>query len=162
VARALLLYALAGSLAGLFAAGVTWLLGVLEGFWLGRVLGFLPPGPSGEGGLGQTFVELNPWAGVLAFPLLFAAASMLGSNRGLSRLILAFREGERARLFPQLRYVLGSLAELPAGSPLGREGPMAVLGDWIGRRLGPAPGSARAGRSSMNRGFVRSACRIAR
>ncbi len=157
MARALLLYALAGALAGLLAAGLAHGLRELEAFWLGRVLGFLPPGPSGEGGLGQAFVELNPWAGALVFPLLYAAASLLGSNRGLSRLILAFREGERVHLVPQLRYVLGSLAELPAGSPLGREGPMAVLGDWLGRRLGLAldPAEATAmGHAGLAAGFA--------
>jgi len=157
VARALFLYALAGALSGALAAGVAWLLKALEAFWLGQVLGFLPPGPSGEGGLGQAFVELKPWAGVLLFPLLYALASFLGSNRGLSRLILAFREGEVLRLLPQLRYVLGSLAELPAGSPLGREGPMTVLGDWLGRRLGMqiAPEEARAmGHAGLAAGFA--------
>jgi len=157
VARALFLYALAGALSGLLAAGVAWLLKTLEAFWLGEVLGFLPPGPSGEGGLGQAFVELKPWAGVLVFPLLYALASLLGSNRGLSRLILAFREGESGPLMPQLRYVLGSLAELPAGSPLGREGPMTVLGDWLGRRLGRqlAPEEASAmGHAGLAAGFA--------
>ena len=138
MARALLLYALAGTLSGLLAAGLAWLLHTFSAFWLGQVLGYLPPGPSGEGGLGQTFLASNPWLGLVVLPPLYAAASLLGSNRGLARLILAFREGEHARLLPQLRYVLGSLAELPAGSPLGREGPMAVLGDWVGRRLGLA------------------------
>jgi len=157
VARALFLYALAGALSGLLAAGVAWLLKTLEAFWLGQVLGFLPPGPSGEGGLGQAFVVLKPWTGILVFPLLYAGASLLGSNRGLSRLILAFREGETLHLLPQLRYVLGSLAELPAGSPLGREGPMTVLGDWLGRRLGMqiAPEEARAmGHAGLAAGFA--------
>jgi len=157
VAWALFLYALAGALSGMLAAGVAWLLKALESFWLGQVLGFLPPGPSGEGGIGQAFVALRPWRGLLVFPLLYALASLLGSNRGLSRLILAFREGETLHLMPQLRYVLGSLAELPAGSPLGREGPMTVLGDWLGRRLGMqiAPEEARAmGHAGLAAGFA--------
>jgi len=157
VARALLLYALAGGTSGLLALTVAEALRILSSFWLGRALGYMPPTPSGEGGLGQVFAEPHPWLGILLFPTLYAAASLLGSNRGLSRLILAFKTGERIRFIPQLRYVLGSLIELPAGSPLGREGPMAVLGDWAGRRLGVllAPGEARAmGHAGLAAGFA--------
>ncbi len=157
MARALVLYALAGGVSGLLALVVAGLLRILSGFWLGRLLGYLPPAPSGEGGLGQVFAHPHPWLGLFLFPPLFAAASLLGSNRGLSRLILAFKRGERVRLLPQLRYVLGSLVELPAGSPLGREGPMAVLGDWAGRRLGLAlaPEEARAmGHAGLAAGFA--------
>ncbi len=157
MARALLLYAVAGGASGLLAILVASGIRLLSAFWLGQALGYLPPTPSGEGGLGQVFAEPHPLLGILLFPALYAAASLLGSNRGLSRLILAFKTGERVRLFPQLRYVLGSLIELPAGSPLGREGPMAVLGDWAGRRLGVllAPEEARAmGHAGLAAGFA--------
>ncbi len=157
MARALVLYALAGGVSGLLALAVAGGLRLLTDLWMGRLLGYLPPAPSGEGGLGQVFAQPHPWLGVVLFPPLYAAASLLGSNRGLSRLILAFRLNERVRLLPQLRYVLGSLVELPAASPLGREGPMAVLGDWAGRRLGAslAPEEARAmGHAGLAAGFA--------
>lgn len=142
MAHLLLLYAATGAVVGMFAAALARALAFLQAWWLGGVIGYLPPGPSGEGGLGQVFSNPTPWVGLLLVPAIFALASFLGSNRGLSRLILAFHSDERMPLTTQLRYIAGSLVELTAGSPLGREGPMAVLGDWVGRRvakwIGPA------------------------
>jgi len=60
----------------------------------------------------------------------------LGHNRGLPKIIASFHQRRSGTLGEKLRYALGSLAELGAGSPLGREGPMAVLGNWIGDALG--------------------------
>lgn len=142
MAHLLLLYAATGAVVGMLAAALARVLAFLQAWWLGGVIGYLPPGPSGEGGLGQVFSNPTPWVGLLLVPAIFALASFLGSNRGLSRLILAFHSDERMPLTTQLRYIAGSLVELTAGSPLGREGPMAVLGDWVGRRatkwIGPA------------------------
>lgn len=125
-----------GMLVGLVAAAFTWLLYLVQETFLGAVVGYLPPGYSGENGLLHTFRSPRPWALLLALPLVFAAASLLGHNRGLAKIIAAYHQGSGGTLGEKLRYALGSLIELGAGSPMGREGPMAVLGDWMGDALG--------------------------
>ena len=130
--RALFAYALVGAAVGLLAAAITGALRLFSRLFLGDWLGYFPPGPSGEGGLSQVFLSPFPWLGLVGFPLIYLLASLIGSNQGLSRLLLEKR-GMPLEVVAQLRYVAGSLLELGAGSVLGREAPMAVLGHGLGR-----------------------------
>ncbi|WP_457638279.1 chloride channel protein [Oceanithermus sp.] len=125
-----------GFIVGLVAAAFTWALFTTQNLLLGELIGYLPPGYSGENGVLHTFRNPHPLALVLLLPLIFAVASLFGHNRGLSKIIASFHQGKPGTLGEKLRYALGSLVELGAGSPLGREGPMAVLGNWIGDALG--------------------------
>lgn len=133
----LILYsAFVGALTGVFAAGFVFVLSLVGRYLLGETLGYLPPGLPGEGGLSQVF--RGPSYGWLALllPLVFAASSYLGSGRGLGWLLAAYRAGLPVRASEYFRGIVGSLVQLGAGSPLGREGPMAALGLWIGSALG--------------------------
>jgi len=125
-----------GMLVGLVAAAFTWALYAAQNLFLGRLVGYLPPGYSGENGVLHTFRNPHPLILLLLLPAIFAVASLLGHNRGLPKIIASFHQRRSGTLGEKLRYALGSLAELGAGSPLGREGPMAVLGNWIGDALG--------------------------
>jgi CIC family chloride channel protein len=134
---ALILYsAFVGALTGVFAAGFVFVLGVIERFLLGETLGYLPPGLPGEGGLSQIFRGPNLWWLALLLPVVFAASSYLGSGRGLGWLLAAYRAGRPVQAIEYFRGIIGSLVQLGAGSPLGREGPMAALGLWVGSALG--------------------------
>ena len=133
----LILYsAFVGALTGVFSAGFVFVLSLVGRYLLGETLGYLPPGLPGEGGLSQVF--RGPSYGWLALllPLVFAASSYLGSGRGLGWLLAAYRAGLPVRASEYFRGIVGSLVQLGAGSPLGREGPMAALGLWIGSALG--------------------------
>lgn len=134
---ALILYsAFVGALTGVFAAGFVFFLGVMERYLLGETLGYLPPGLPGEGGLSQIFRGPAFWWLALLLPLVFAASSYLGSGRGLGWLLAAYRAGRPVRASEYFRGIIGSLVQLGAGSPLGREGPMAALGLWVGSVMG--------------------------
>ena len=134
---ALIAYSTAlGMLVGLFAAAFTWVLYLAQNEFMGRIAGFLPPGYSGENGILHTFRSPHPLFYLLTLPLLFATASLFGHNRGLAKIIASFHQQSSGTLGEKMRYSFGSLIELGAGSPLGREGPMAVLGNWIGEALG--------------------------
>jgi len=65
----LILYsALVGALSGAAVAGFSWLLRTLQGFFMGNVLGYLPPGLVSEGGLNQVFAGPRHWLVVLLLP----------------------------------------------------------------------------------------------
>jgi len=128
--------AFVGALTGVFAAGFVFVLQLIERYLLGETLGYLPPGLPGEGGLSQVFRGPAFWWLALLLPLAFAASSYLGSGRGLGWLLAAYRAGQPVRAIEYFRGIIGSLVQLGAGSPLGREGPMAALGLWVGSALG--------------------------
>jgi len=128
--------AFVGALTGVFAAGFVFILGVIERYILGETLGYLPPGLPGEGGLSQIFLGPIFWWLALLLPIVFAASSLLGSGRGLGWLLAAYRAGRPVRAIEYFRGIIGSLVQLGSGSPLGREGPMAALGLWVGSALG--------------------------
>ena len=128
--------AFVGALTGVFAAGFVFVLQLIERYLLGETLGYLPPGLPGEGGLSQVFRGPTFWWLALLLPLAFAASSYLGSGRGLGWLLAAYRAGQPVRALEYFRGIIGSLVQLGAGSPLGREGPMAALGLWVGSVLG--------------------------
>ncbi|MDX2007661.1 MAG: chloride channel protein [Meiothermus sp.] len=133
----LILYsALVGALTGLLAAGLNWLLNIIQTYVLGQTLGYLPPGLTSEGELSQAFTGPTYWWLVLVLPIIFALSSYLGSGRGLGWLLAAYRRGQNVRAVEYLRGVLGSVVQLGSGSPFGREGPMAAIGLWIGGTLG--------------------------
>ncbi|MGQ9692362.1 MAG: chloride channel protein [Thermaceae bacterium] len=126
----LILYAaLSGAFAGLLAAAFAWALKSLN-FLFGNLLGYLPPNPPGEGGLTQTFAA-PPSPFLLLLPLGYALASLWGAGQGVA----AF-PGWGLTFLEHIRQVLGSLIQLSLYSPLGREGPMALLGHRIGHSLG--------------------------
>lgn len=133
----LILYsALAGALTGFLAAGFTSVLNLIQQYLMGELLGYFPPGLPGEGGLEQMF-RGPAFAGLaVLLPLIFAASSYLGSGRGLGWLLAAYRQGQEVRALQYFRGIFGALIQLGAGSPMGREGPMAALGLWIGGALG--------------------------
>ena len=128
--------AFVGALTGVLAAGFVFILQLVERYLLGEILGYLPPGLPGEEGLSQVFRGPTFWWLALLLPLAFAASSYLGSGRGLGWLLAAYRAGQPVRALEYFRGIIGSLVQLGAGSPLGREGPMAALGLWVGSVLG--------------------------
>lgn len=133
----LILYsALVGALTGIMAAGFVYLLEIIQRYLMGETLGYLAPGLSGEGGLAQAFTGPSYWWLAVLLPLVFAASSYLGSGRGLGWLLAAYRRGQPVRAIHYFRGVIGALVQLGAGSPMGREGPLAALGLWIGSALG--------------------------
>lgn len=133
----LILYsALVGALTGFLAAGFVYLLGLVQQYLLGELLGYFAPALPGEGGLSQMFRGPAFAALVVLLPIIFAASSYLGSGRGIAWLLAAYRRGEAVRAAQYFRGIFGSLIQLGAGSPMGRDGPMAALGLWIGGALG--------------------------
>lgn len=133
----LILYsALVGALSGAVVAGFSWLLRTLQGFFMGDVLGYLPPGLVSEGGLNQVFGGPRHWLLVLLLPAVFVLASYLGTGRGLAWLLQAYREGRSIGFIEFIRGIFASLVQLSAGSPLGREGPMVAIGHWLGASVG--------------------------
>lgn len=133
----LILYsALVGALTGVLASGFSYLLGLIQRYLMGETLGYLAPGLSGEGGLSQAFTGPSYWWLAILLPILFMASSYLGSGRGLGWLLAAYRRGQPVRAIQYFRGVIGALVQLGAGSPMGREGPLAALGLWVGSALG--------------------------
>ncbi len=122
----LVLYsAFTGALAGLGVALYALLLKALSQE-VGLLLGYLPPEPPGEGGLGQAFTGPRPPPLVLLLPLGFLLAALLG--RGL------WEPGWQPRA-GGARLLLASLLQLSLYSPMGREGPFGLLGLGVGRAL---------------------------
>lgn len=155
----LILYsALTGALTGVLAAAFTYLLNLIQQYLMGELLGYFPPGLPGEGGLEQMFRGPAFPALAVLLPVIFAASSYLGSGRGLGWLLAAYRQGQRVRALEYFRGIFGSLVQLGAGSPMGREGPMAALGLWIGGALGRRFPLGEAGRflpfAGMAAGFA--------
>lgn len=133
----LILYsALSGLLAGLLAAGFAFLLKVLSA-WVGLLLGYLPPEAPGEGGLLQVFTGPTSVLLVLFLPLGYALGGLLalGNREGEAPWPL-FHPGRALSFREFLGQVLGGLFQLALYSPLGREGPMALLGRGAGSLLG--------------------------
>lgn len=133
----LILYsALVGALTGALGAAFVWLLAKLQMVFLGDLLGYLPPGLPGEGGVGQIFRGPVFWPWLLLLPLIFVASSLLGNGRGLGYYLSAYRRRERIRVLDFGRAVLSTLVQLGSGSPMGRDGPLATMGLWLGGSLG--------------------------
>jgi CIC family chloride channel protein len=135
-----------GALTGLVAALIASGLNLVQNVVLGGVLGYQPPGLPGEGGLAQVFTGPRLWVLALLPAPIFALASLVGTGRGLGWFLSRYRIEQRARFLEHLRSSLAAIGQLGAGSPLGREGPMATMGLWIGAAIGqrfPMRGSGR-------------------
>lgn len=133
----LILYsALIGALTGALVGGVAWLIRNSQALFMGEVLGFLPPGLASEGGLMQVFRGPNHWLFALLIPVVFALSSYIGLSHGIAWLLENYRTNTSIRFTEYLRMLGGSFIQLSAGSPLGREGPMATLGHWLGSLVG--------------------------
>ncbi|WP_027893030.1 chloride channel protein [Calidithermus chliarophilus] len=135
-----------GALTGLVAALIALGLSLVQNVVLGWVLGYQPPGLPGEGGLAQVFTGPRLWFLALLPALIFALATVVGTGHGLGWFLSMYRIERRARFLEHLRSSLAAVLQLGSGSPLGREGPMATMGLWIGAAVGrrfPMGGSGR-------------------
>jgi len=135
-----------GALTGLVAALIASGLSLVQNVVLGWVLGYQPPGLPGEGGLAQVFTGPRLWFLALLPVLIFALATVVGTGHGLGWFLSMYRIERRARFLEHLRSSLAAVLQLGSGSPLGREGPMATMGLWIGAAVGrrfPMGGSGR-------------------
>lgn len=101
------------------------------------VLGYMPPGTPGEGGLLMAFGEAVPW-GLLALPLAGAAYVWLVPREAgdpLAQLVRGYHtRGQWPSTALQLRTLAGTLLGHAAGLLVGRDAPFTVVGQ-LGTRL---------------------------
>lgn len=127
---------LVGLLTGLAVSGLAYLINTLRSFLMGDLLGYLPPGLEAEGGFLQVFRGPMHWSLALLIPVFFVLSSYVGTGRGIGWFLAALRKGYPIQTGDYARTLVGSVLQLGAGSPLGREGPMGTLGLWIGATIG--------------------------
>lgn len=133
----LILYSAAvGAFTGLGAALFVRLLRLVQSLFMGQLLGYLPLGLPGEGGILQVFTGPFFWPLAFLIPLLLALGSWIGTGRGLGYYLQAYRSAQPIRSLGALRSLAASLLQLSGGSPLGREGPLGTLGLWLGNLIG--------------------------
>lgn len=146
-ARWIVLGILVGIAAGLGAIIFYWLLEQGTDFFLGQLVGYLPPAPAGEGNHAETIMA-RPWllplvvafGGLISGLLVFTFAPE-AEGHGTDAAIDSFHHKAgrvRARVIPIK--TIASAVTIGAGGSAGREGPAAqisagvgsLLGEWLG------------------------------
>jgi len=133
-----------GILAGLLAAAFLYTLDQSTYFFLGKIVGYYPPKPAGEGGSSAYAFYIShkfllPFVtalgglivGILVYLLAPEAAGV-----GTDAAIKAFHYGLPVGLRSSLVKLITSAITIGSGGASGREGPMALIGAGVGRWLG--------------------------
>jgi chloride channel protein, CIC family len=154
--RVLLHSALAGLLVGLGGVLFTKALEFTTSIFAN--LGTVSPELPSRGGVLFAFDGPLKLAPLVLFPLLFLVLALTRQTHPRKTALEGFIEGHHAPVLPlertrgSLWRLLGGTLTLGAGVPLGRDGPLAGLGSWLGgisARLGRLePGEARLVRLS--------------
>ncbi len=142
LAKWLLLGTLIGVVAGVGAILFSWAIEVCTHFFLGTLVGYLPPSPIGEGNQPVTAM-LRPWllplvvalGGLLSGLLVFSLAPE-AKGHGTDSAIAAIHHG-RARIrgrIPPVKLVASAIT-IGSGGSAGREGPTAQISAGFGSLL---------------------------
>jgi CIC family chloride channel protein len=141
----LLISTLIGLVAGLGAIAFYGAIHFATGAFLGRLVGYLPPDPAGEG---KTTVmpfwsAARPWllpivtaaGGLLAGIIVFSLAPE-AEGHGTDAAIAAFHQGKPIRARIPLIKLVASAITIGSGGSAGREGPSAQISAGFGSLLG--------------------------
>lgn len=142
-----LISTLIGLVAGLGAIAFYAAIHFATEFFLGRLVGYLPPGPAGEGGGNAVplWSAARPWL----LPLITAGGGLLSGiivfnlapeaeGHGTDAAIKAFHEGTTIRARIPLVKLVASAITIGTGGSAGREGPAAQISAGFGSLLAEA------------------------
>src|SRR5579875_835006 len=141
----LFLSALIGIVAGLGAIAFFWAIGFVTDILLGRIVGYLPPNPAGEGGsvVMPFWSAARPWllpvittAGGLVAGIIVFTFAPEAEGHGTDAAIKAFHEGKPIRARIPLIKLVASAITIGSGGSGGREGPTAQISAGFGSLLG--------------------------
>jgi CIC family chloride channel protein len=115
------------------------------GLFLGKLVGYLPPDPAGEGTMGvmSLWAAAHPWllplvttaGGLLAGIIVFTLAPE-AEGHGTDAAIAAFHQGKPIRARIPLVKLVASAITIGSGGSGGREGPSAQISAGFGSLLG--------------------------
>jgi CIC family chloride channel protein len=141
----LFISSLIGLVAGIGAIVFTLAIKLATQFFLGRLVGYLPPDPAGEGTLGvmPLWAAARPWllpvvttlGGLLSGILVFSLAPE-AEGHGTDAAIAAFHQGKPIRARIPLVKLVASAITIGSGGSAGREGPSAQISADFGSLLG--------------------------
>lgn len=142
IGRWLLASVLVGVAAGLVAIVFYFLLEKATEFFTHTLAGFVPPNPAGEGKLEP--VPLTPHWRIVAVPalggliagLLYFLLSRDAQGSGTDKVIEAFHRmrGTLETRMPIVKGITGVVV-IGSGGSVGREGPIVLLGAWVGQAM---------------------------
>ncbi len=143
----LFISALIGIVAGIGAIIFFEAIQLSTAFFLGRIVGYLPPGPAGEGSSVVTnfWSSARPWllpvittlGGLISGIIVFTFAPE-AEGHGTDSAIKAFHEGKAMRARVPLVKVIASAITIGSGGSGGREGPSAQISAGFGSLLATA------------------------
>ncbi len=143
----LFLSTLIGVVAGLGAIAFFWSIGFATSILLGKIVGYLPPNPAGEGGsvVMPLWSAARPWllpaittaGGLLAGIIVFTLAPE-AEGHGTDAAIKAFHDGKPVRARIPLIKLVASAITIGSGGSGGREGPSAQISAGFGSLLATA------------------------
>lgn len=143
----LFLSTLIGIVAGLGAIAFFWSIHFATVIFLGKLVGYLPPNPAGEGdgGVMPLWSAARPWllplitagGGLVAGIIVFTLAPE-AEGHGTDAAIKAFHEGKSIRVRIPLIKLVASAITIGTGGSGGREGPSAQISAGFGSLLASA------------------------
>ena len=141
----LFISSLIGLVAGIGAIVFTLAIKLATQFFLGRLVGYLPPDPSGEGtaSVMPLWAAARPWllpvvtmvGGLLSGIIVFSLAPE-AEGHGTDAAIAAFHQGKPIRARIPLVKLVASAITIGSGGSAGREGPSAQISAGFGSLLG--------------------------
>src|SRR5882724_1359368 len=131
---------LIGAGAGLGALALTWCINMITHFVLVSIVGYTPPLPGGEGGVGQYVFHMSR---PCLLPMMTAAAGLAGglltwkfapttAGIGTNAAIRAFHNNEKVGFRTSIFKLITSALTIGGGLTSGREGPIAQIGAATG------------------------------
>src|SRR6185437_5523281 len=137
---------LIGIAAGLGSLLLTWFIGVVNHFVLGKLVGYTPPLPGGEGGTDDYKFHMARW---WALPLVTTGIGLLGglltwkfapttAGIGTNAAIRAFHKNEKVKFHISIFKLITSGLTIGGGLTSGREGPIAQIGAAAGASIADA------------------------
>jgi CIC family chloride channel protein len=141
----LFISSLIGLVAGVGAIAFTLAIKFATQFFLGRLVGYLPPDPAGEGTatVMPLWAAARPWllpvvttvGGLLSGIIVFSLAPE-AEGHGTDAAIAAFHQGKSIRARIPLVKLVASAITIGSGGSAGREGPSAQISAGFGSLLG--------------------------